>query len=248
MTRFIEHLVEPHRLLLCWQAHESKKRSRFHIGQLVKQGGLVLLQYSDDDEMAQAKAAGFRGYPAFPLKQLLHSHQVMEAFTRRLPPRNRRDFAHYLELRALPENAEISDFALLGYTGAKLPDDGFELVHPFDAPPPVFEVLIEVAGFRHEAEVVVEALQTGDSIQFVEEPNNCADPKAIRMEHKGQKLGYVPRGHLAMLHRMLSEGANLAGEIFRINGTSARPLVYVLTQITLTENVTMQNNLLRQQA
>lgn len=248
MTRFIEHLVEPQRLLLCWQAHESKKRSRFHVGQLVKQDDLVVLQYSDDDEMAQAKAAGFRGYPAFPLKQLLHSHQVMEAFTRRLPPRNRRDFAHYLKLRALPENAKVSDFALLGYTGAKLPDDGFELVHPFDAPPPVFEVLIEVAGFRYEAEVAVETLQAGDSIQFAEEPENCIDPEAIRMEYKSQKLGYVPRGHLTMLHRMLSEGAKLEGEIFRINGTSARPLVYVLTQVTLTENVTMQNSPLRLQA
>ncbi|WP_177313701.1 HipA domain-containing protein [Marinobacter gelidimuriae] len=135
MTRLIEHLVEPQRLLLFWQARESQKRSRYRVGQLVKQGGHVVLQYSVGTEMARAKEVGFQGYPAFPLKQVEHRHQVMEAFTRRLPPRTRRDFSRYLELRAIPADADISEFALLGYSGAKLPDDGFELMHPFDEPP-----------------------------------------------------------------------------------------------------------------
>ena len=34
-----------------------------------------------------------------------------------------------------------------------------------------------------------------------------------------------------MLHRMLKEGATLEGEVFRTNGTSERPLVYILTRI-----------------
>lgn len=231
MTRLIEHLVEPQRLLLYWQARESKKRSRYRVGQLVKQDDHVVLEYSDEDEMDRAKEAGFQGYPAFPLKQKVHCHQVMDAFKRRLPPRNRRDFSRYLELRAIPINADISDFALLGYTGAKLPDDGFELVHPFDEPPAIFEILIEVAGFRHEAEIEVDILEGGGSVQFLTETDNTVDTKAIRMESSGKKLGYVPRGHLDMLHRMLSDGADVVGEVFRINGTQERPLVYVLTHI-----------------
>lgn len=135
MTRFIEHLVEPQRLLLYWQARESKKRSRYRVGQLVQRDGQVVLQYGHGPEMAKAREMGFEGYPAFPLKQAEHSHQVMEAFKRRLPPRSRQDFSRYLELRAIPADANISDFALLGYSGAKLPNDGFELVHTFDPPP-----------------------------------------------------------------------------------------------------------------
>ncbi|MBT2774834.1 hypothetical protein J7J47_21645 [Halomonas sp. ISL-60] len=232
MTRLIEHLVEPHRLLLYWQARESKKRSRFLVGELVKREDKVVMVYDlDSPELAEAKRLGFRGYPAFPMRQAEHSHQVLEAFTRRLPPRSRRDFGRYLELRALPVNTSISDFALLGYSGAKLPNDGFELVHPFDNPPEVFEVLIEIAGFRHESQLEVTDLQTGGRVQFVPEPENSFDASAIRLESDGRKLGYVPRGHLDMLHRMLEDGATLEGEVFRINGTSERPLVYVLTHI-----------------
>lgn len=231
MTRFIEHLVEPHRLLLYWQARESQNRSRYRVGQLFKQDDEVVLQYENGPEMMLARDLGFQGYPAFPLKQAEHRHQVMEAFKRRLPPRSRRDFSRYLELRAIPADASISDFALLGYSGAKLPNDGFELVHPFDDPPEAFEVLIEIAGFRHEAEINVEQLQENDGIQFVLEPNNQFDPQAIRMESAGHKLGYVPRGYLDAFHRLITGGASLEGEVFRINGTSERPLVYVLTRI-----------------
>lgn len=232
MTRLIEHLVEPHRLLLYWQARESKKRSRYLVGELVKQDDKVVLVYDlGSSELAEAKLLGFRGYPAFSMKQAEHSHQVLEAFTRRLPPRSRRDFGRYLELRAIPVDANISDFALLGYSGAKLPNDGFELVHPFDNPPEAFEVLIEIAGFRHESQLEITDLQAGSSIQFAPEPENLVDAGAILIESAGRKLGYVPRGHLDMLHRMLKEGAILEGEVFRTNGTSERPLVYILTRI-----------------
>lgn len=248
MTRFIEHLVEPQRLLLYWQARESKNRSRYRVGQLVMKGGQVMLQYDQGLEVAEAKKMGFEGYPAFPLRQAGHNHQVMEAFKRRLPPRSRGDFSRFLNLRAIPADAEISDFALLGYSGAKLPNDGFELVHPFDDPPETFEILIEVAGFRQEAERDATELDEGDPVQFVPEPHNSVDNVAIRMENAGRKLGYVPRGYLDMLHRMLDEGASLGGEIFRINGSPERPLVHVLTRITRDDRSVMPAHTLRMQA
>lgn len=236
MPHFIEHLVEPERLLLYWQARESQQRKRYCVGQLVTKDGQVVLQYANDTEAAEAKEMGFEGYPAFPLKTKEHHHQVLEAFKRRLPPRSRGDFSRYLTLRAIPAEAEISNFALLGYSGAKLPNDGFELVHPFDDPPKAFEVLLEVAGFRHEANLDVVELNVGDPVQFEREPENQFDGLAIRVESSGKKLGYVPRGHLDMLHRMLDKGAVLNGEVFRINGSSERPLVYVLTRIRLGEH------------
>lgn len=248
MNRFIEHLVEPQRLLLYWQARESKNRSRYRVGQMVKRDDQIWLQYDvDGQEMAEAKDKGFQGYPAFPLKQAEHQHQVMDAFQRRLPPRSRRDFSRYLELRAIPADAEISDFALLGYSGGKLPNDGFELVHPFDDPPEAFEVLLEVAGFRHEAELEPGELNEGDLVRFVPESGNVYDRQAIRVECQGRKLGYVPRGHLEMLHRMLDQGANLEGMVFRINGTDDRPLVYVLTRISQ-EHHTLPSHALRMHA
>ncbi|CAO1667468.1 HIRAN domain-containing protein [Salinicola sp. LHM] len=233
MNRLIEHLVEPQRLLLCWQARESKNRSRYCVGQLVKHGDDVWLQYGmDEQDMAEAIEMGFQGYPAFPLNRAEHRHHVLDAFMRRLPPRSRRDFGRYLELRGIPPDADISDFGLLGYTGAKLPNDGFELVHPFDNAPAAFEMLLEVAGFRHETQIAVSQLQTGEPVRFVPEPDNTYDRLAIRIEAQGHKLGYVPRGQLELLHRMIGQGAGLEGMIFRINGTDDRPLVYVLTSVT----------------
>nr|WP_300312863.1 HIRAN domain-containing protein [Halomonas sp.] len=232
MDRFIEHIVEPHRLLLFWQARESKSRSRFYVGQIVKQGNQVVLKYDlEGAEFIKAKELGFHGYPAFPLKHQEHSHQVLEAFMRRLPPRNRSDFGKYLQHFAINPSSDVSDFALLGYTGAKLPNDGFELVHPFDEPPERFEFLIEIAGFRHETEISADDLKEGDSITFRSDPTNSFDSKAIRIESQGRKLGFVPKGCVDVLHRAFEDGAEVRGEIFRKNGSPDRPLIYVLTHI-----------------
>ena len=34
--RYIEHLIEPDRLLLCWQAFNSENRSRYIVGEIVQ--------------------------------------------------------------------------------------------------------------------------------------------------------------------------------------------------------------------
>lgn len=233
MNRFIEHIVEPHRLLLFWQARESKRRSRYYVGQLVKRDNQVVLEYDlEGTEFAEAKQQGFQGYPAFSLGKRVHSHHVQEAFMRRLPPRNRSDFGKYLMLRGINPSSDISDFALLGYSGAKLPNDGFELVHPFDESPESFEILLEVAGFRYESEIPESDLAEGDPIAFLPDPTNRHDPKAIRMESQGRMIGFVPRGHVDLIHRALAEDSVVTGEVFRKNGSSERPLIYVLTHIT----------------
>lgn len=231
--RHIEHLVEPNRLLLSWQAQESKNRSRFVVGELVREGEKVTLKYfTESPDFEQACMDGFTGYPAFQIREgvCTYENQVLEAFTRRLPPRSRGDFYRYLELRGLNPAQEISDFALLGYAGARLPDDGFEIVHPFDDVDGPFEVIIEVAGFRHESEVDSEMLRLGDEVIFQPEPENTHDSKAIRIEHEGRKIGYVDRGRLELFHRHLRSGHIISGEITRKNGTPERPLIYIYTR------------------
>lgn len=231
--RHIEHLIEPNRLLLSWQALKSKDRSRFVVGELVREGKKVTLRYfTESPDFEHARLDGFTGYPAFQIKDGVDSfdNQVLEAFTRRLPPRSRGDFYRYLELRGLNPDQEISDFALLGYAGARLPDDGFEVVHPFDNVNGPFEVIVEIAGFRHESKVDPEDLKTGDEVSFKLEPNNQFDSKAIRIEQNGKKLGYVDRGRLDLFHRHLRSGHSISGEITRKNGSPERPLIYIYTR------------------
>jgi hypothetical protein len=232
--RYIEHLIEPDRLLLSWQALESKNRSRYVVGELVRKDGKIVLNYfQDSEDFQQACQLGFSGHPAFRIKNNLiaYDNQVLEAFTRRIPPRSRSDFYRYLELRGLNPNAKISDFALLGYVGARLPDDGFELVHPFDNTNEPFEFITEVAGFRHESEVSADTITIDTSVQFHPEPGNQYDKNAIRIEMDGKKLGYVDRGRLELFHRHLMEGHSISGVIMRKNGTAERPLIYIYTRV-----------------
>ena len=91
-------------------------------------------------------------------------------------------------------------------------------------------------------------LSEGDTVKFIPELANPVEAQAIRMESAGHKLGYVPRGHLELLQRMLGRGAELEGEVFRINGSPTRPLVYVLTRITLDDRPAMPANALKMQA
>lgn len=231
--RFIQHLIEPDRLILTWQAQDTPSRSRYIVGQLVRKGTRVELQYFfGSADYIEAASHGFRGYPAFPNKEgATHDNQVVEAFIRRLPPRSRSDFSRFLELRGINSNEKISDFALLGYTGARLPDDGFELVHPFDEVTEPYELIIEIAGFRYASEVPIDNLSEEQAVDFVRDSENPHDARAIRIEHNGRKLGYLDRGRLDLFHKHLDAGDAIQGEIVRKNGTAERPLVYVYTQI-----------------
>lgn len=237
MTRFIEHIIEPRRLLLCWQARDSQNRSRYVVGELVQREKSVTLRYfTDSPEFKDALNHGFVGYPAFPVRGGdVHTGQVLEAFTRRLPPRNRRDFSRYLEMRGISPDTQISDFALLGYTGAKLPNDGFEIVHTFEHAGEQFEFVLEVAGFRHESTIPAAQIEVGERVTFHPEPENKFDRNAIRIELHGTKIGYVARGHAPIIRNFLNQGAEINGEIFRKNGTAERPLIYIFTQLTLTD-------------
>lgn len=231
--RYIEHLLEPDRLLLAWQAQDSSTRSRYVVGELIRKDEAVELHYfTNANDYKEASVQGFKGYPAFHSKnERTYDNQVLEAFTRRLPPRSRRDFSRFLELRGIKADAQISDFALLGYTGAKLPDDGFELIHPFDSVEKPFEFIIELAGFRHATEVNIESIPLGQAVTFVPEPTNEHDPNAILVKMNDKNLGYVDRGRLELFHRHLSNGDEIKGEVVRKNGTNERPLVYIYTSI-----------------
>jgi hypothetical protein len=145
MEPWIEHVDEPARLILAWQAPDPEKdRLRWAVGELSRATGVATFKYFDGDEFTrlnsgrrqdELRAAGFRGYPAF---DVLHtpsgefSDGVLEAFLRRVPPRSRSDFPRYLEHFRLRSSDGIGPFALLAVTEAKLPSDGFSLIDPLD--------------------------------------------------------------------------------------------------------------------
>lgn len=230
----IEHLLEPTRLWLIWQPGElnSKQRRRHIIGEIVRAEEDIWLRYlTDSEDFKEAQKAGFLGYPAFKLGESEHKVGVLDAFMRRLPPRKRDDFQEYLERYRLPADFAGSDMALLGYTGAKLPGDGFEIYADLSEASVPFEIVIEVAGFRHISVYTTSELSIGEEIEFVPDPQNSHDDKAIAICKNGKKLGFVSRQHLTEFHRWAERGFLISGAIERINGTKERPAIYVFVKV-----------------
>ena len=74
-----------------------------------------------------------------------------------------------------------------------------------------------VAGFQyHEGEAVWPLLATGASLALVREATNAYDPRAVRVDWRGRKLGYVPRVDNAAVSHLLDTGHALDAEIVEL--------------------------------
>ncbi|HEX4044328.1 MAG TPA: hypothetical protein VHZ76_01510 [Gammaproteobacteria bacterium] len=71
-----------------------------------------------------------------------------------------------LEGLRLQADVQISDFALLGYSGAKLLSDGFSIIHPFAHANGPCELLLEAAGYRHIQQSDKAIIQIDDPVSF----------------------------------------------------------------------------------
>jgi len=166
------------------------------------------------------------GYPAFRLDVIEHKQGVLEALTRRLPPRKREDFADFLAKHRLPSPFPFSDIALLGYTGAALPSDGFAVVPDFPDYPGAFDYVTELAGVRHVRGLNLSGVVAGDVVEFAFDRENPVEHDALFVVHKGKPLGYVNRALRSRVATWAGTG-NLYARIERLNGKPDRPLVYV---------------------
>lgn len=73
---------------------------------------------------------------------------------------------------------------------------------------------LPVAGFQYYAgRHVWKDLRVGDPLTLVRERDNSHDPRAVRVEWRGKKLGYVPRAGNETVARLLDQGVSLSGRI-----------------------------------
>jgi len=227
----IEHTFSPTRLFVLWQAADGHDRSHFVIGELRDESGMISFRYlPESEDFRKAVELGFVCYPAFRKRDRVYTEGVMDTFLRRLPPRKRGDFTKYLEQWRLPATAPLSDFALLAYSGGKLPTDGFSVIWPLDEVKAPGEVLLEVAGFRYQG-IGVSELSVGMPVFFVPEPDNKFDPQALRVEAGGKRVGYVKRQQHDAVADWL-EQYHLEAFIERFNGTAERPVMYLFCRLT----------------
>ena len=195
---------------------------------------LVYLRDSEDYAAAKVKGFGVGGeYQGFPANKDYSG--VLAAFMRRLPPRSRSDFDKFMEAIRIPPGTEVSDFALLGYAGAKLPGDDFYIIHPFDEAQPPFEFLLQIAGYSHyRSSVPCEELKIGMPARFELELDRRFDPEAVRIvipEVSPETAGYVCRGLAPQFRKWLMAGLQVGGMIERVNGIGDHPVVYLFITI-----------------
>ena len=225
--RRIEHIVEPDRLLLSWQT--PGERLRMFVAELIRNGDdeADLVYLKEREDFSKSQSLGFNGYPGFDIEINIHKN-VLTSFMKRLPPRSRGDFGRFLDALRIKADAEISDFALLGYSGAKLPDDDFTVIHPFENASVPFELMLPVEGYRHyQDELPLNVLSTDMQADFEAEPDNTKDPEAIKIIIDGIRAGYVCRGLAASFHKWMQAGLTISAYVERINGTEQDPKVYL---------------------
>lgn len=71
-----------------------------------------------------------------------------------------------------------------------------------------------LAGFSfHDGEQVWEQLRVGDELALVREPDNAHDPRAVRVEWQGRKLGYLPRAENRVVSAEMDRGTRVSGRI-----------------------------------
>lgn len=78
-----------------------------------------------------------------------------------------------------------------------------------------------VAGFQyHRGESIWASLREGEWVTLVREPDNVFDPRAVRVEWQGNKLGYVPRIDNAAVCHLLDSGQPVSAEIVTLRESS----------------------------
>jgi hypothetical protein len=240
MEHWIEHVAEPRKLFLAWQAPDRlKNRFRWAVGLLEPVGYECQLRYLCDgtefESLNQGRTyeqlvgLGYQGYPVFSLNRKVHRQGVIAAFMRRLPPRSRPDFEDYKRQFRLAPHLDLSDFALLGQTQAKLPSDGFSLVDPLNPETIQCDLVLEVAGFRYYAEDAP-GLQATQAIVIKPEPENPYDPKAVQVCAGDVKIGYINRLQTAAFLEWLSH-RRVSAVLERLNGKSEQPRAFIFVRV-----------------
>ena len=230
----INNYFEPNRLLVSWQqpegTGEGHSRSRHVIAEIYRNDyGVFFRYFADTREFNRALEKGFSGLPAFKILPEPYGTGVIDTFIRRLPPRRREDFKEYLNLHMLPSDFNGSDFALLAYTGAKLPSDGFEIFPDLTDQNGPYEFIFEAAGTRY-LNVDLTKLNLGDSVDFKFDPNNAFDPNAINIFVGKQHIGFVPKPYQESIKKLLSEEL-LTARIEKLNGKPDHPLIYLFAKV-----------------
>lgn len=74
-----------------------------------------------------------------------------------------------------------------------------------------------LAGFQyHQGEKLWRRLRLGATLELVREPDNPYDSRAVRMDWRGRKLGYVPRRENTAVSQLLDNKQSLTARVVKL--------------------------------
>jgi hypothetical protein len=243
LADWIEYPPEPKELLLVWQAPSFvPDRLRWAVGRLRRTDLRPVFEYLQGADFAKLnhgrsqadlRAASYSGYPAFDESKQPEGgfqERVLEAFLRRVPPSTRSDFPDYLAHHQVPRMVDLSPFALLAVTEARLPSDGFSLVDPLDPSVSHADVVLEIAGFSHFQGLKAVLIAVGDPLDLIPEPSNQKDPNAVQVRAADDVIGYVNHLQAETISKWLTS-RNVLCRVVRLNGKPDAPRAYAFLQV-----------------
>ncbi len=97
------------------------------------------------------------------------------------------------------------------------PTDAKSMAEVAPATPEPAAILLQrspLAGFQyHQGPQLWAQIQPGQTLTLAREPANPYDPRAVRIDWNGEKLGYLPRLDNAAASQLLDRGEHLSARI-----------------------------------
>jgi hypothetical protein len=97
------------------------------------------------------------------------------------------------------------------------------LARPAPAPIRPRRILLQespLAGFQyHQGERLWPRLREGQPLTLTREPDNLHDPRAVRIDWQGHRLGYLPRTENTAVSQLLDRGERIGARIARLRET-----------------------------
>lgn len=238
----INQIPNTGRLFIVWQepkGGEGKESGRrFVVGEILYNDEFEQINYFDNDDLRDAQSCGLRKLDAFAGKEgnKLTNKEISNSLGKRVIARDRDDFDRYLKSYMISPSIknDLDTLTLLANTGRGHNfGDGYSFFPDIQNAKTPFQITFGIAGHRHSEGMTKESNKMslqGKKVELRIDKNNQYDPYAIEVLLNDTEMGYVPKGLNKRLSNFI-ESNKIEATIARINGTTERPNLIILTKI-----------------
>lgn len=218
-----------------WQ--DQATRALVPIGWLEYTGDQFVFSYSEEAKTHE----GFKPFPAFPLlDETYASEELFPFFSVRLTSTAHPGYDAILDALGLTRDS-ATPAELLARSPTDSPHDTIQVIpEPVELADGKLDRTFLVSGVRHADEAgrgqvsrLLESLQTGTRLEFIPEPTNRFNPRALQVAANGTAIGWVPDYLVDEIHSYLKAVMQLTLVVERANGPDTPWHLRALCRLTV---------------